>query len=107
MASTISGGGGGASYHLRRDSEGVYLVTEFRDMKSLQIPYTGNLGLFIYYCVKKMGPFVYFYLKIEAYSYTGEAEKGLFARHIPTMSYVGSSPPPSLSYSKGVLDFDL
>ena len=32
-------------YHLRRDSEldseGVYLVTESRDRKSLQIPYTG------------------------------------------------------------------
>ena len=25
---------------------------------------------------EKMGPFVYFYLKIEACSYTGEAEKG-------------------------------
>ena len=44
-----------------------------------------------------MGPFIYFYLKTEAYSYTGEAEKrkgGLFGRHIPTMSYIGSYPPP-------------
>ena len=35
------------------------------------IYHTGNILL-----CEKMGPFVYFYLKIEAYSFTGEAEKG-------------------------------
>ena len=67
----------------------MYLVTESRDRKSLQIQYNiqgcqkrwaidipnrKSRAIHILLC-EKMGPFVYFYLKIEAYSYTGEAEK--------------------------------
>ena len=69
-----------ASYNLRRDSEldseGVYLLTESRDRKSLQIPYAGmpekmdldilnrkSKAIHILLC-EKMGPFVLFYFKI-------------------------------------------
>ena len=41
----------------------------------IDIPHRKSRAIHILLCEKK-GPFVYFYLKIEAYSYTGEAEKG-------------------------------
>ena len=52
------------------------------------IYHTGNLGLFIYCCVEKMGPFVYFYLKIEAYPYTGEAEKGGYSSDTSLLCHI-------------------
>ena len=51
---------------LRAYTEGVYLVTESREGNPCKYHMQGCQGY----------SFVYFYLKIVAYSYTGEAEKG-------------------------------
>ena len=46
-----------------------------KDGPLIDIPHRKSRAIHILLC-ENMGPFVYFYLKIEAYSYTGEAEKG-------------------------------
>ena len=52
-----------------------YIIQGCQKRWSIDIPHRKSRAIHILLC-ERMGPFVYFYLKIEAYSFTGEPEKG-------------------------------
>ena len=65
----------------------LFANTIYRDARkdgTIDIPHRKSRATHILLC-KKMGPFVYFYLTIEAYSYTDEAEKGGYSGGTPLL----------------------
>ena len=71
---------------------GKYHIQGCQKRWAIDIPHRKSRAIHILLC-EKMGSFVYFYLKIEAYSYTGEVEKGGYSGGTSLLSitkrYVG------------------